>query len=158
MDHPALLAKLNILGINSTILNWMSSYLSFRFQYVVINSTSFYKFILFSGVPQGIHLGPLSFLLFINDLPKVIKYSKFLLFADNLKIYWSISNLNNYFLLQLDINAVVNWCELNKLQLNIKKNVNFLRSTEHLLVFCLTMRSKLSFLIDPNLSKILAWF
>ena len=43
VDHPTLLAKLNILGIKSTILNWISSYLSFRFQYVVINSTS-YKF------------------------------------------------------------------------------------------------------------------
>ena len=74
---------------------------------------------------QDSHLGPILFLLFINDLSKVIKYSKTLLFADDLKIYSSISNLNDCFLLQLDINAIVNWCELNNLQLNIKKCQSF---------------------------------
>ena len=43
VDHPTLLAKLNILGMISTILNWISSYIAFRFQCVVINSTSSYK-------------------------------------------------------------------------------------------------------------------
>ena len=81
----------------------------------IINSISSYKFIVSSAVPQGSrHLGRLLFLLlFINDLPKVVKYSKCLLFADDLKIYRSISNLNECCLLQLAINAVVNCCELN---------------------------------------------
>ena len=81
----------------------------------MINSTSSYKFMVSSAVPQGSHLGPLLLLLFIKDLPKVIKYSKSLLFADDLKIYRSISNLNDCFLLQLDINAIIDWCELNNL-------------------------------------------
>ena len=81
----------------------------------MINSTSSYKLMVSSGVPQGSHLGSLLFLLFVNDLPKVLKYSKSFLFADDLKIYRSISNLIDCFLLQLDINAVVNWCELNNL-------------------------------------------
>ena len=63
-----------------------------------------------SGVPQSSHLGPLIFLLFITDLPKVINYSKSLLCADDLNSYRSISNLNDCFLLQLDINAIVDWC------------------------------------------------
>ena len=86
---------------------------------VKVNSFFAYKFKATSGVPQSSHLGPILFLLFINDLPDRIIYSKSLLFADDLKFFRTVSNINDCFLLQLDINAVVDWCVANNLQLNI---------------------------------------
>ena len=74
-----------------------------------------------SGVPQGSHLGPLLFLLFINDLPSVIKYSHCLLFADDLKIFRVISDDNDHKMLQLDLDAIVEWCRKNCLFLNTDK-------------------------------------
>ena len=125
VDHPTLLHKLLLLGFKSNLLCWIKSYLSDRFQMVKINATVSYQFKVTSGVPQGSHLGPILFLLFINDLPKVIRYSQSLLFADDLKIFRSISNLNDCLLLQSDLNAVVVWCFENNLQLNVKKCQTF---------------------------------
>ena len=91
---------------------------------VKINATVSYQFKATSGVPQGSHLGSILFLLFINDLPKVNRYSQLLLFADDLKIFRSISNLNDCLLLQSDLYAVV-WCFENNLQLSVKKCQTF---------------------------------
>ena len=63
--------------------------------------------------------------MFINDLPDVIKNSKSLLFADDLKIFRSVSNIYDCQLLQTDINSVVDWCKDNNLDLNIKKCLVF---------------------------------
>lgn len=130
VDHGTLVCKLNFLGFTSNILSWLSSYLSNRYQYVLINSISSDKFSVTSGVPQGSHLGPLLFLLFINDLPDAIINSESLLFADDLKIFRTISNLDDCMLLQMDLNNVANWCEANNLLLNIKKchSFSFFRS------------------------------
>ena len=119
--HETLLLKLNCLGFKGQFLCWLSSYLKDRFQFVKINHNRSRLFQVTSGVPQGSHLGPLLFLLFINDLSTVIQFSNSLLFADDLKIYRSISNTNDCMLLQSDINSVVNWCKNNNLVLNIKK-------------------------------------
>lgn len=121
VNLTALCIKLEKLGFSSNFLQWITSYLSNRFQIVKINSNYSYQFHVTSGVPQGSHLGPLLFLLFINDLPKTIRFSQSLLFADDLKLFRSISNLSDCYLLQQDIDALADWCDANYLVLNIKK-------------------------------------
>jgi hypothetical protein len=72
-------------------------------------------------VPQGSTLGPLLFNIFINDLSAKINHSKFLLFADDLKICRNIKPVEDCEALQVDIDAVQQWCGENGVELNIQK-------------------------------------
>ena len=83
-----------------------------------------------SGVPQGSVLGPLFFNLFINDISLCFKKSKFLLYADDLKIFLRTESLRDCFDLQNDLNNLSEWCRLNSLHLNLDKcfHVSFYRS------------------------------
>lgn len=74
-----------------------------------------------SGVPQGSNLGPLMFLIFINDLPACIDHSDSLLFADDLKVYRKIGNVQDSMLLQRDLTSIIQWSEKNKLYFNVNK-------------------------------------
>lgn len=121
VNHDLLLFKLDLLGFSVMLLKWIESYLKNRKQYVKFrNSKSNYIYVS-SGVPQGSHLGPLLFTLFINDLPKVIKYSQTLMYADDVKIFLSFNNTADQALLQYDIINFTTWCEDNLMDLNTKK-------------------------------------
>ena len=115
----------SIIWFSPISLKWFSSYICNRFQFVKINNVSSHYINVSSGVPQGSHLGPLLFIIFINDLPEVIKNSQALLFADDLKVFRVIDSQNDCILLQHDIDAIATWCLNNNLQLNIKKCVSF---------------------------------
>ena len=99
---------------------------------MTINGYVSEPFLASSGVGQGSHLGPILFLLFINDLRSVIKRSNFLLFADDCKIFKCIKSRNDSVDLQQDTNAFVDWCVLNGLDLNISKckHIRFTRLIE----------------------------
>lgn len=75
-----------------------------------------------SGVPQGSHLGPLLFSLFINDLGGMLS-SNYLLFADDMKLYKRVTSPHDMILLQRDINCVFvfSWCQINEMSLNVDK-------------------------------------
>ena len=75
------------------MLHWFQSYLSNRKQYVSINGESSESLGINCGVPQGSVLGPLLFLLYINDLPNISKLLNFYLFADDTNIYYESSSL-----------------------------------------------------------------
>lgn len=116
-----LLAKLQALGIHGSFLKWLNSYLCNRELMVKLNNKFSYKFKVTSGVPQGSHLGPLLFILFINDLSLCFDDVKFILFADDLKLFKIIKSLNDALILQQNLDRLASWCEINKLFLNVKK-------------------------------------
>ena len=122
VNHNILLQKLSHYGIRGTSLHWFESYLTGRQQYVSINNHSSSLGKVTCGVPQGSVLGPLLFLIYINDLPYVSKVLSFFLFADDTNIYFETENIEK---LQVKINKellkVKSWLEVNKLALNIEK-------------------------------------
>lgn len=121
VDHDVLLLKLNRFGLSGNLLKTMKSYLENRYSKVKYNGNTSGKFEANSGVPQGSNLGPLLFLIFINDLPSVLKSSECLLFADDLKIFKEIHTVRDCIKLQEDINRVYEWSLTNKLHFNVKK-------------------------------------
>ena len=106
VPHQRLLQKLRKYGIRNHTLNWISSFLTNRTHHVVVNgSTSNIESVL-SGVPQGTVLGPLLFLIYINDIEQHLT-SKIRLFADDNAIYRNINCPNDAKLLQNDIDGSI---------------------------------------------------
>ena len=89
--HERLLQKVSAFGIRGSVLLWIRNFLTGRRQYVSINGeSSSWKDVL-SGVPQGSVLGPILFILYINDLPEIVS-STVKIFADDTKLYNKDSN------------------------------------------------------------------
>ena len=122
VNHNILLQKLEHYGIRNNALAWFESYLKGRKQYVHLNGANSMINDIVCGVPQGSVLGPLLFLLYINDLPNISKKLKFYLFADDTNIYYESDNLKS---LERTINKELeklhDWLCLNRLSLNISK-------------------------------------
>jgi ribonucleases P/MRP protein subunit RPP40 len=120
--HSKLLTKLSAFGIKGHILNWCSAFLSNR-SHLVIANDCFSPFLpVLSGVPQGTVLGPLFFLIYINDLPLSVLSSKVHLFADDLKLCKEISSPLDIQLLQADLDRVHKWSQTWQLKLNTSKS------------------------------------
>lgn len=120
VDHGILLAKLEALGFSSCLLTWLASYLKGRTFSVRVRYEYSDIFFDTSGVPKGLNLGPLLFLLFINDI-NIFRFCKFVLLADDLKLILSITNKSDHMQLQYDLNQLQLWIEKNELFLNITK-------------------------------------
>lgn len=120
IDHNLLLNKLQTTGFSDNLIELFTSYLSLRNQYVYHGGHVSQRYIATSGVPQGSNLGPLLFLIFINDLPSEVKCDH-LLFADDLKIYLRITSIEDCIILQNELDRVVAWCTNNSLKLNVSK-------------------------------------
>lgn len=120
IDHAVLLFKLSKVGFSNQLLQLLRSYLCNREQFVAYNGYASSSFVATSGVPQGSNLGPLLFLLFINDLGDYIQCEK-LLFADDLKIFHSVRSGEDCQYLQCQINQLHNWCTANMVEMNINK-------------------------------------
>jgi sarcosine oxidase/L-pipecolate oxidase len=105
VDHDILLAKLKTYGVNGNLLNWFTDYLHGRVQRVVVDGVASDWATVTSGVPQGSLLGPILFVIFINDFPNVVSdASQTALYADDSKFYKSISCLGSCENLQQSLN------------------------------------------------------
>ena len=117
VQHPVLLQKLSDLGIGGSLLRWIEYYLQERTSTVKISGVHSDSLPVSSGVPQGSVLGPLLFLIHINDLPSHVK-SKITIFADDAKISRAITSPADHDVLQSDLNSIHNWSVANQLPLN----------------------------------------
>ena len=122
VSFEALIYKLRCSGIGGVLLQWMQSYLMGRLQVVSLGNTYSREFSVLSGVPQGSHLGPLFFSLFLNDLRSYINPRiQFLLFADDCKLFMEIFTIEDCLCLQSGLDDFVKYCELFCLRVNLEK-------------------------------------
>ena len=126
VNHEILLYKLEHYGIRDTSLEWFRSYLTDRKQYVYLNGVDSDVNNVTCGVPQGSVLGPLLFLLYINDLPNISNHLKFYLFADDTNIYYESKDLKTLqYTMNKELEKLYEWLCINRLSLNISKT-NFI--------------------------------
>lgn len=109
VSHDRLVYKLNRAGIDPLTINWIKSFLSDRTQKVVVDGEGSESVPVTSGVPQGSVLGPILFLIFIDDLPNYTQYSQVRLFADDTIVYLSISSIDDCNKLQQDLQNLERW-------------------------------------------------
>ena len=122
IDHSILLRKLSHYGIRGVALDWFRSYLSGRKQFVNFKGINSNILEVNCGVPQGSVLGPLLFIIYTNDLPNTIKYSKCILFADDTTMFYSTKHPDElYKNISQDLHALSDWFKANKLSLNVNK-------------------------------------
>ena len=124
IDHRILLRKLYSYGIRGSMLKWMESYLTDRSQYVVFDGKVSQTRGIKCGVPQGSILGPLLFIISVNDICNVSPMLFKILYADDTCVLISGNHLNNLIdRLNTELISLNNWFKANKLSLNTKKNI-----------------------------------
>lgn len=120
VDHRILLRKLQSYGLCDSLILFLNSLLTARFQYVEYLGYKSKPFQTCSGVVQGSNLGPLLFLSFFNDVFSIFK-SHVLVYADDLKIVRCIKSVEDCTAMQNDLEQFSLWCAENKMNLNIVK-------------------------------------
>ena len=122
VDHDILLKKLYKYGLSVNAVDWFSSYLKGRVQTVKANGKISRELETKCGVPQGSVLGPLLFILYINDLEEYLVDFRIGLYADDTALYYSGDTIEDIMLtLQDEMGTVGHWLRANKLSLNVKK-------------------------------------
>ena len=120
VPHRRLLKKLARYGIGGNVLKWINAFLHDRSQIVVVNGVKSSSSPVLSGIPQGSVLGPLLFLVYINDLPDVVR-SLMYLFADDTKLSKEINSAHDAFELQTDMLSMEKWSNKWLLQFHPNK-------------------------------------
>ena len=122
VNHVVLIKKLEYYGILGNLLEWCQSYITGRKQRTVANKTVSNSQDVVCGVPQGSVLGPLFFLLYINDLTDHVDNIKVSLYADDTVLYTSGDDINNCVqIMQNSLDKFAVWCKLNALTINTGK-------------------------------------
>ena len=120
VPHKRLLAKLEAYGIKGKVLKWIQEFLSGREQYVMVNGEKSSAGCVTSGIPQGTVLGPLLFVVYINDIMENLTSDGFL-FADDTKLFRAITSKNDALHLQADIDTLKRWSEKWGMEFNREK-------------------------------------
>ena len=126
VDHLVLIRKAAALNLDLSVLNWLTNYLNNRVQLTLLNNIRSKEKPVPCGVPQGSIMGPLLFLIYINDINTNIHNSQMLLYADDLVIYRTVDRANaliqnDVSIFQDDLNTIDSWCQSNRLTINLKK-------------------------------------
>ena len=120
VPHCRLISKLKAYHFHSTVIDWVQTYLRDRSQYVEVNGKESVRLPVTSGIPQGSVLGPLLFLIYINDLPDQIDSSVYM-YADDTKLYREIKEPRDHDILQNDLSKLSDWSDLWLLKFHLKK-------------------------------------
>ena len=121
VDHHILFHKLKQAGIGGKLGIWLSSFLIGRLQQVKVGNILSDKAQVISGVPQGTVLGPILFLIMINDIDNNVEHSNVTLFADDTRVGRSISDEDDIVNLQVDLNKIYAWQDANNMKFNAGK-------------------------------------
>ena len=108
-------------GVNGSALALFRGYLTERQQYVDYNETSSSLEHISTGVPQGSILGPLLFIIYINDIAQSSAYFKFITYADDTTLCGTIAGQIDIENIEMELKNVTEWLKINKLSLNVKK-------------------------------------
>ncbi len=133
VSHPKLLFKVEKYGFSGTLLSWLTDFLFQRYQRVVLDGKCSLYTPVHSGIPQGSVMGPLLFLLYINDLPSVVPDNiNLLIFADDVKLYNSPNDLNALSNIQAALRGITGWSYENQLKIaSAKCSILPLQSKTH---------------------------
>ena len=123
VDHSILIKKLKLYGVKGNNLIWFENYLSNREQYISYNGNKCTTFgSITYGVPQGSILGPLLFLIYVNDLPNATNILDPIMFADDTNLFYSHHDIKTLFsTVNEELEKLGDWFTANRLSLNIKK-------------------------------------
>ena len=132
INHNLLIKKLDLYGLQKPALNLLGSYLENRFQMCTVNGVLSKKNLVTCGIPQGSILGPLLFLIYINDLPTSLEHSSSRMFADDTTLTVSGKSLHDVEVaINHDLSNVNQWLCANKLSLNLVKTEYILIGSRH---------------------------
>ena len=149
IPHKRLISKLISYGFNTTLINWIQDFLKSRKFRVRVNSSFSLWDAVTSGIPQGSVLGPLLFIIFINDLVECCEpFCEIYLFADDAKLFRHIVSPNDNCLLQKGIDALLHWSQQWLLKLNISKCniVSFGRYVDKSYMYNISQNNHITFL------------
>ena len=123
VDHNILLRKLKLIGLDSKSLNWFESYLTNRLQKTSISNTLSSPLPVSVGVPQGSLLGPLLFIIYVNEMPNIVKHCKIIVYADDTLLYYSSNSAKDIEQrINEDLLSISKWLDENLLTLNCAKS------------------------------------
>ena len=122
VNHRKLLMKLNMYGVNNNVIEWIGEYLKNRKFQVRVNGEMSELFDVRSGVPQGSVLGPVLFVIYVNDIFELWDGAiDMYLYADDAKIFTVVKSIDDQYLFQQCMNKLIIWCDTWDIKLNIDK-------------------------------------
>ena len=137
IDHAILLSKLEHYGVDGIPLQLVKNYLTNRKQYVKLNEVNSNLLPINTGVPQGSILGPLLFIIYINDFARASSIFDFICYADDTTLFSTLNNLVNAqninpdIIINKELAKINEWLEINKLSLNVTKTKFMVFHTQH---------------------------